>query len=200
MRHLGDGVELAFFQEAALQAAVPQAMPSPLHEAFAAGYATPSTDTGVLTLSAGTPSLHCQLTALEPWLGTPKATSITEYPLRHRRQRLLAVNMHAVNFTLGLAEFRSQIHALEAVLDRHSGPVIFAGDLNTWSAERQAMVDAFMHRYGLSPVVFRPDLRTTAFGNALDHIYVRGMQVHAARVAPVASSDHNALLVHLEIP
>ncbi len=199
LRSLSDGIELAFIQEAAVQAALPQVMPLRLHQAFAAGYATRTRDTGVLTLSAGTPSLRCSLTAREPWLGTPKATSITEYPIRERRERLLAVNMHAVNFTLGLKEFREQVHALEAVMDRHRGPVIFAGDLNTWSIGRQALVDAFMQKYGLHSVDFRPDLRTTVFGNALDHVYVRGIRARSARVEPVSSSDHNALLVHLEI-
>jgi endonuclease/exonuclease/phosphatase (EEP) superfamily protein YafD len=199
LRSLSDGIELAFIQEAAVQAALPQVMPLRLHQAFAAGYATRTRDTGVLTLSAGTPSLRCRLTAREPWLGTPKATSVTEYPIRGRRERLLAVNMHAVNFTLGLKEFREQIHALEALMDKHRGPVIFAGDLNTWSIGRQALVDAFMQKYGLHPVHFKPDLRSTVFGNALDHVYVRGIRARSARVEPVSSSDHNALLVHLEI-
>lgn len=199
LRDFASDVHLAFIQEAAVQAGIARALPVRLHQAFAAGYTTSKRETGVLTLSSGAPSLRCHLTAWEPWLGTPKATSITEYPIRGRQERLLAVNMHAVNFALGLAEFREQVHALEAVMDHHRGPVVFAGDLNTWSADRQALVDAFMLKYGLQPVAFAPDLRTTFFGNALDHIYVRGIRAESARVAPVSSSDHNALLVHLEI-
>ncbi len=199
LRNFTSDVHLAFIQEAAVQAGIARALPVRLHQAFAAGYTTSKRETGVLTLSSGAPSLRCHLTAWEPWLGTPKATSITEYPIRGRQERLLAVNMHAVNFALGLAEFREQVHALEAVMDHHRGPVVFAGDLNTWSAGRQALVDAFMRKYGLQPVGFAPDLRTTFFGNALDHIYVRGIRAESARVAPVSSSDHNALLVDLEI-
>jgi endonuclease/exonuclease/phosphatase (EEP) superfamily protein YafD len=199
LRHFASDVHLAFIQEAAVQASITGALPVRMHQAFAAGYSTAKRETGVLTLSSGAPSLRCHLTAREPWLGTPKATSITEHPIRGRQERLLAVNMHAVNFALGLQEFREQVHALEVVMDNHRGPVIFAGDLNTWSAGRQALVDAFMHKHGLQPVAFAPDLRTTFFGNALDHVYVRGIRAGSARVAPVSSSDHNALLVHLEI-
>lgn len=199
LRQFGNGIQLAFIQEAAVQASIAQVMPMRLHQAFAAGYTTAKTETGVLTLSSSPPSLRCHLTAREPWLGTPKATSITEHPISGRGDRLLAVNMHAVNFALGLGEFREQIHELEVVMDNHHGPVIFAGDLNTWSMGRQALVDTFMDKYGLLPVDFAPDLRTTVFGNALDHIYVRGIRAESARVAPVSSSDHNALLVHLEI-
>ena len=54
-----------------------------------------------------------------------------------------------------------------------------------------------MREHGLAPIVFQPDLRTTAFGRALDHIYVRGLQAEFAQVLPVSSSDHNPLLARL---
>ena len=192
-------IHLAFIQEASTQAPIAQTIPVPLYQAFAAGYTTDSEETGVLTLSTSSPSLHCNLTAWEPWLGTPKATSITEYPLRDRDERLLAINMHAVNFAMGLQGFQQQIHALEELLVEHQGPVIIAGDLNTWSAGRQQLVDTFMQRFALTAVDFAPDLRTTAFGRALDHIYIRGMKPHTAEVIPVSSSDHNPLRVSLQI-
>ena len=129
-----------------------------------------------MTLSAAAPSGHCRLTAREPWLGTPKATGITEYALRGSDEPLLAVNLHAVNFELAPTRFRSQFRALGDVLDGHTGPVIVAGDMNTWSAGRQSLVDAFMAEHGLGSVRFEDDLRTRAFGRALDHIYVRGLQ------------------------
>ena len=91
-----------------------------------------------MTLSARSPSVHCNLTSWEPWLGTPKATSITEYPLQDREDRLLTINLHAVNFALGLEDFQAQLHALTDVLASHQGPVILAGDLNTWSEHASA--------------------------------------------------------------
>ncbi|MEP0202803.1 MAG: endonuclease/exonuclease/phosphatase family protein [Halioglobus sp.] len=199
LSELGEHVQLAFIQEASLQAPIAQTLPMPLYQAFAAGYTTDSSDTGVMTLSTGYPSLACNLTAWEPWLGTPKATNITEYPLAGREDRLLTINMHAVNFTVGLDNFRKQIHAISALLERHQGPIIVAGDLNTWSQARQTLVDDFMQKHQLEPVSFEPDLRTTAFGKALDHMYVRGITAYSARVVPVSSSDHNPLLVRLQI-
>jgi endonuclease/exonuclease/phosphatase (EEP) superfamily protein YafD len=156
-------------------------------------------DTGVMTLSAAQPSLACRFKATEPWLRTPKAASVTEHPIEGSGQRLLAINLHAVNFALGLADFESQFADIGVVLSEHRGPVVFAGDLNTWSDTRQAMVDAFMTAHGLEPVSFEPDLRTTAFGRALDHIYVRGLQPQSAAVIPVVTSDHNALQVRLKL-
>jgi endonuclease/exonuclease/phosphatase (EEP) superfamily protein YafD len=190
-------IDLAFIQEASSEASLSSVIAAPLYQAFAAGYTTKSQQTGVMTLSASSPSMHCNLTAWEPWLGTPKATSVTEYPLRDRTDRLLAINVHAVNFALGLANFQGQFRALKKLLSEHQGPIILAGDLNTWSNTRQAMVDAFLGEHGLSPVTFEPDLRTTTFGKALDHVYIRGLHAKAAEVIPVSSSDHNPLRVRL---
>jgi endonuclease/exonuclease/phosphatase (EEP) superfamily protein YafD len=191
--------DLVFIQEAALQASIPDVLGDTLATAFAPGYRTASLDTGVLTLSAAAPSAHCRFTAQEPWLGTPKASSITEHPMAGRDDRLLAVNLHAVNFALGLADFEAQFAAIGEVLEAHQGPVVIAGDLNTWSQSRQASVDQFMTEFGLRPVQFEPDLRTRAFGRALDHIYVRGLAATGAAVIPVDSSDHNALQVQLAL-
>ncbi len=194
---LGSRVDLAFIQEASVQAGIDGLLPGVLHRAFARGYTTDKLETGVMTLSAGAPSMHCQLTALEPWLGTPKATAVTAYPLRNRQDRLLAINLHAVNFAFGLNDLRRQLASLRELLAEHRGPVILAGDLNTWSGDRQALVDEFTGAHGLQAVTFEPDLRTRVFGRALDHIYVRGLKALSAEVVPVNTSDHNPLRVRL---
>ena len=199
LSRLAAASDLVFIQEASLQAGIPSALDRINAEAFAPGYRTSTLDTGVMTLSAGAPSLHCRFTAMEPWLGTPKATSVTEHVLDGRDYRLLAINLHAVNFALGLKDFESQFASIGTVLEQHNGPVVLAGDLNTWSASRQTLVDDFMSRYGLKAVHFEPDLRTRAFGYALDHVYIRGLSAKAATVIPVESSDHNPLQVRLRL-
>lgn len=190
--------DLVFLQEASLQAGITGILDD-VQEAFAPGYRTATLDTGVMTLSAAAPSLHCRFSATEPWLRTPKATSVTEHPLDGQDERLLAINLHAVNFAFGLQDFAGQFDAIGVVLKEHTGPVVVAGDLNTWSESRQALVDAFMAEHGLTPIAFEPDLRSTAFGRALDHIYVRGLAAEAATVIQVNSSDHNPLRVRLRL-
>ena len=194
---LADRIDLAFIQEASTQARIDGLLPNLLHQAFAQGYTTSDLETGVMTLSSGLPSMHCKLTAMEPWLGTPKATSITAYPLQDRPERLLAINLHAVNFAFGLTEFRQQFASFSDMLAEHEGPIILAGDLNTWSEDRQILVDEFLAEFGLQPVNFEPDLRTRVFGRVLDHIYVRDLQALSAKVIPVDTSDHNPLRVRL---
>jgi endonuclease/exonuclease/phosphatase (EEP) superfamily protein YafD len=199
LAELAGEVNLAFIQEASIQAGIPEVIKNPLFESFAAGYTTSGQQTGVMTLSSSSPSRHCNFTSWEPWLGTPKATSITEYPLAGRDDRLLAINLHAVNFALGVEDLQRQLRALAGLLEEHTGPVILAGDLNTWSGQRQTLVDDFVSDFGLDAVAFTPDLRTTVFGRALDHIYIRGMEAQDARVIPVSSSDHNPLMVRLVV-
>ncbi len=197
---LGESIDLAFIQEASTRAGIAELLPRSLFQAFARGYTTDTLETGVMTLSAGAPSLHCNFTAVEPWLGTPKATSVTLYPLQDRSDRLLTINLHAVNFAFGLEDFRRQFADLADLMGQHQGPIILAGDLNTWSDSRQAVVDELMSRHGLEPVSFEPDLRTRVFGRVLDHIYIRGLRALSAEVIPVGTSDHNPLRVRLGMP
>ncbi len=195
---LGAGSNLILIQEAAVQARIGAALPRHLYRSFATGYVTDTQETGVLTLSSAEPTLHCKLTAREPWLGTPKATNITEYPIGDTGDRLLVINVHAVNFTVGLENFETQLRALEPLLANHAGPLIVAGDFNTWSEERTQFLLTFMRDHRLSPVPFRPDLRTRFWEQPLDHVYLRDLTLIAARAVAVNSSDHNPLLITVE--
>jgi len=197
---LGADSDLLLIQEASVQASIADALPQPLFQAFAAGYINSKTETGVLTLSTVEPSLHCNLTAWEPWLGTPKATNITEYPIDGLDRRLLVINLHAVNFSVGLADFETQVKALEPLLNRHIGPLIVAGDFNTWSNNRSRSLNAFMAKHQLLPVVFEPDHRTQFWNLPLDHVYLRGLDLVEASTIEVQSSDHNPLLITVEVP
>ena len=197
---LGANSDLLLIQEASIQARVEAVLPQPLFRAFAAGYTTSKDATGVLTLSSVEPSLHCNLTAWEPWLGTPKATNITEYPIDGQGPRLLVINLHAVNFAVGLTDFNSQIMALEPLLNKHMGPLIIAGDFNTWSNNRSEFLHSFMRKHQLSPVTFEPDQRTRFWNLPLDHVYLRELNLVEATSINVESSDHNPLLITVELP
>jgi len=177
---------------------------------FAAGYRQGSTQTGVLTASPWVASHHCALTAWEPWLGTPKATSVTRYAFYRGRATgesprvgtsgemlnpLMVVNVHAVNFAVGLEAYIEQFAAIGEVIMTHEGPLILAGDFNTWSEDRQDWLTGFMARHQLEAVTFSPDNRTMVFSRPIDHMYTRGLAVIDASVVTVDSSDHNPLLM-----
>lgn len=197
---LGGDRSLTFIQEAALQSQLGEVQPTgPLYQSFAQGYISSTQHTGVMTLSTHAPTMQCNFTRSEPWLGTPKAAAVTEHALVDSDERLLAINLHAVNFTVGIADLDAQLSPLTELLARHQGPAILAGDFNTWSESRQQLVDDKLSQLGMTPLRFEPDLRTTTFGRPLDHIYVRGLVADYTEVIPVNSSDHNALRARLHL-
>ena len=226
---LADEAGVLLFQEAALDPKVSRlGLPVGFsqHQYFAAGYRQGETHTGVLTVSPWAAGDHCALTAWEPWLGTPKATGITRFLLADDgknglnprmdaiadsveqlhdpgivvgKKILMIVNVHAVNFAVGLEAYAEQFEEIGEVIGAHDGPLIVAGDFNTWSVERQAWLDTFADLHQLHAVEFEPDRRTTIFSRPIDHIYSRGLVIVDARAVPVGSSDHNPLLIKVQI-
>lgn len=170
------------------------------HSTFAAGYRTARRVTGVMTLSRHAPLASCSFTTREPWLGTPKSTGITLHALAGVDGALAVVNVHAVNFSLGLHDYRSQFARILEVLHDHRGPIILAGDFNTWRGRRLAVVSELARELGLEPVSFLEDERVRVFGFALDHIYVRDLVLQQSGTARVATSDHNPMTAVLALP
>ncbi len=185
--------DLIFLQEAVPLKKNQTVIEQSLFEAFARGYVQNEIETGVLTLARVPHLVHCHMTAIEPWLRTPKATSVTLYPLRNSKYALLTVNLHAVNFSFGIEDYSAQLEAIAALMRPHPGPIILGGDFNTWSERRLRAVEQLAAELQLTPVPFSPDHRTTTFGNPLDHIYVRGLTWQSTEARPVSTSDHNPL-------
>jgi endonuclease/exonuclease/phosphatase (EEP) superfamily protein YafD len=194
---LANAAQLMFVQEAVPSRQLPSLVDEALFPAFAPGYVQNGTPTGVLTLSRTQHQVHCHLLALEPWLRTPKATSVTLYPLADRQEMLLAINLHAINFTFGVGDYQNQLTVLAHLMTAHDGPIIFGGDLNTWSPGRQQVVQHFTAMMGLEAVTFDPDNRVTVLGRPLDHLYVRGLTWGRTATHKVTTSDHNPLLATL---
>ena len=101
---------------------------------------------------------------------TPKATSVTLYPLADRQEKLLAINLHAINFTFGVSDYQNQLAALTTLIAEHEGPVIFGGDLNTWSPGRQQVLQHFASEMALAAAQLDPDHRLTEARQPLDHL------------------------------
>ena len=143
-----------------------------------------------MTISAAQPLTECQLVAHEPWFGTRKATLITEYGLTDSDETLLVVNIHGINFALGVQDLANQFAQAKAVIEAHDGPVLFSGDFNTWRGERQRVLEAMLHSLGLDALEYDVDHRKRFFGSPLDHIYVRGLTSEHATTMQSTSSDH----------
>ena len=194
---LADTAHLIFVQEAVPSRQLPSLADQAFVSAFVPGYVQHETPTGVLTLARTPHLVHCRLLSLEPWLRTPKATSVTLYPLADRQEKLLAINLHAINFTFGVSDYQNQLAALTTLIAEHEGPVIFGGDLNTWSPGRQQVLQHFASEMALVAVPFDPDHRVTVLGRPLDHLYVRDLTWGHTTTHKFTTSDHNPLMATL---
>lgn len=194
---LAYGKDLVIIQEAVLHPDLTGAFDKAMHLTFAKGYKTKKRTTGLMTISKHEPVRRHQLTCWEPWLATPKCTNITEYALSDAKETLIVINIHAINFTLGVKLFRKQIDKVRKEIANHKGPIILSGDFNTWRKKRMKILDALALEHGLEALSFQEDHRKAVFGQTLDHIYVRALTPESTNTYKVKSSDHNPLSVEL---
>lgn len=196
---LGLDKQLVLLQEAALSMALPDILSAAQFGSFSPGYISEGDITGVVTFSQIEPIVRCRLAAMEPWLGTPKSTNITQYALSGSDETLVVVNTHAVNFSIGLKAYREQLEEIVTLLSGHVGPVILSGDFNTWRQGRQAVLNDVVNRLDITPIVFANDARVTVRGMPLDHVFVGGLDVVDASISVVDSSDHNPISLTLRL-
>jgi endonuclease/exonuclease/phosphatase (EEP) superfamily protein YafD len=153
----------------------------------------PQHPSGVMTLATTPPIFCCPLREREPLLRLAKSALITVYPMPNG-QMLMAVNMHAVNFCLGIDIYRKQLATVGEHMLHHVGPVLMAGDFNAWSQPRIKVLYQFIRQQKMKEVAFADDFRRTAFGRPLDFIFYRGVGLEQAAVLKTDASDHNPLL------
>ena len=185
---------------------------------FANGWSYPwpgGTMAGVLTLSR-IPPLQVEPVSTryrEFFVTAPKVSLLTEYPLPGGKN-LLTVNVHLLNFERwGDLKIRDQLADLKSLMIIHPGPIIMAGDFNTWNEKRLQLVEEIAGELKLAEVIDFPAGRTTGdmgsdFFNSifgiqtelsLDRVYSRGFTIDSARVLPYESSDHKPIAVRLTL-
>ena len=191
--------DLMVLQEAPLNSNAWDVVSSDQYHSFSPGYRTSRSLTGVMTVSAVKPLTQCNFVSVEPWLRSPKATVITEYGLTDTDQTLVVVNIHAMNFTFGAHDFRKQIQRALSALDNHAGPILLSGDFNTWSGKRSETLNEMTDNLGLKKLDYDEDHRKRFWGQPLDHIYIRGLEVLEATTRKVDSSDHSPMSARLRL-
>jgi endonuclease/exonuclease/phosphatase (EEP) superfamily protein YafD len=194
------GIDLFMFQEACLTDSLKGVFRNEaLNWVFAPAFSYLGDHVGVLTASSAPSEPICMERFKEPIIRLPKSVLVTRYPLSVPGQSVLVVNVHSINFALGVEIFSNHWAQLEKFLSTVPGPVILAGDFNTWSRKRLDVVRETTHRLSLKPVTFDRGGQSTFFGNVVDHVYYRGLTPIDAEVYEVTSSDHNPMLVSFRL-
>ncbi len=155
---------------------------------------------GVLNGATVEQVYSCSVRTPEPSTRLPKSSLLSLYPLQGSRYPLMVINVHSVNFELGMASYKQQLTQLAKLTRKYQGPVIVAGDFNTWGDKRRVLLESTMARYQLQPVNFEPDERTRVAGLPLDHLFYRGLSVTQAEAVASDGSDHNPLRVGFHYP
>ena len=162
---------------------------------------------GVLTAAHAYNLSYCMIHSehREPLLATPKVALIAEYPLAGTESTLLTINIHGINFVRS-HKFAVQLRQIEAAIVHHLGPIIFAGDFNTWRPERMALLEASMARLGLSRVDFEEacdrQLKRFLKFDPLDHVFYRGLVLlpqETQVIGTAESSDHKPMVVTFKL-
>jgi endonuclease/exonuclease/phosphatase (EEP) superfamily protein YafD len=170
---------------------------------------------GVLTASKTGPFQATRMKSRKREFGitVPKAAMASYHPMPNR-EVLLAVNVHCLNFErCGTKAISDQLADIRRIMSLHDGPIVFAGDFNTWSRARYQVVLDLAEEFSLHEVESFIDHRKTGdqgsslmnrlFGIdkelALDRVFYRGLVPMACEVLDYDSSDHRALMVTFDI-
>lgn len=151
--------------------------------------------TGVATGAVASPSGRHFIRGSERelFVWTPKISLSTLFD-REQGEPLLVINTHVVNFTT-TASFVRFVEELVRTLEAHKGPLILAGDFNTWNFKRWLSLLEILAKMGVEPISFGDDPRWLK----LDHVFVRGLKPRLTQIRDdIESSDHFPLLVDFE--
>lgn len=130
--------------------------------------------------------------ALEPIVNTPKVTGFSTIEIKG--VKVLLVNIHGLNANQGL-DFERHIDQIYEIISKFDGPVIWAGDFNTWNPIRTLYLKNKAEKLGMTLLKPKVDNRKMK----LDHIVVRGFIVKSVSILDTYnSSDHWPVRAELE--
>jgi endonuclease/exonuclease/phosphatase (EEP) superfamily protein YafD len=130
--------------------------------------------------------------ALEPVVNTPKVTGFSTIEIQGHK--VLLVNIHGLNANQGL-DFERHIHQVYEIIKKFKGPVIWAGDFNTWNPIRTMYLKNKAKDLGMT--LLKPEVDNRKM--KLDHIIVRGFKVNSVFILETyESSDHWPVRAELE--
>ncbi len=112
----------------------------------------------------------------ESLIGPHKSLLLSTYPFEDG-STLLILNIHAINFRENKRYYRELERFLE-LMKHHKGPMIIAGDFNSWNKKRIQKLHEIREELDLSRVPFKQVDKVKSFmGNHLDFIFYRGVEL-----------------------
>ena len=130
------------------------------------------TRTGLATASIANAinSKFIKTQVLEKYTKTPKLTLVTEYTLEGTSNLLTVANVNTLDEATD-EHFNVELDRIYQTLKVTNGPLILAGDFNTWSPNRQAYLQAMVSKLNLKEINFKKDNRILVKNLPVDHFY-----------------------------
>ena len=129
---------------------------------------------------------------------THKVSLITRHKMAHDKE-LLIVNLHAINFVKS-SDFNNELQSIKETIKSHKGPMIVAGDFNTWNIKRVGMLRGFANELSLKEVGFSDSSKLKkVFTNCLDYIFYRDLELTDSKVIESRISDHNPIIAFFKL-
>ncbi len=160
---------------------------------LARAFKTNGYHTGVATGSSVLPlqKVGYRTEAGEPITNTPKTMLMTDHSMI-KGETLRILNVHGINFVPNFIYY-AQVDQMIEILKNHKGPLIVAGDFNTWNPGRLDYLKKSLASLKLKQVDFGEGAPW------LDHVFFRGLVVVRKNVfKEINSSDHKPLSVEFQ--
>jgi len=134
----------------------------------------------------------------ESILGPHKSLLLSNY-LFDDGSSLLILNIHAINFR-ETQRYSKELERFLDLLKEHKGPMILAGDFNSWSNKRMDKLQKIAERLSLTAVTFKETGKVKSFmGKELDFVFYRELELIESVVMDEHKlSDHNPLFVRFK--
>lgn len=134
----------------------------------------------------------------ESLVGPHKSLLFSSYDFKDN-QTLLILNVHAINFREN-QRFNKEIDRFRELLEAQKGPMIVAGDFNTWNKKRLEKLHTLREKLGLKMVEFSKERHIKSFmGNHLDFIFYRDLElIKSSNDNTHGLSDHNPLFAQFK--
>lgn len=135
----------------------------------------------------------------EPVSQTQKLLLSTQYHIAESADLLLVINMHAINF-VRVRKYVDQLEQLDCALAGHTGPVIMAGDFNTWSPARLGHFLDVAKGADLREACIERRVRLAHMNQHLDHVFYRGLTLKSIEsLRGYKSSDHMPIVASFSV-
>ncbi len=137
--------------------------------------------------------LHRYLTRHREHWRIRKSALLTAHPLQNG-ETLWVLNVHML-LTISRRTLAQELQQLSTLVSAHQGPLIVAGDFNTWSRARLMLWRRWARHHHLHwPTPENAHFIKAHRNHPLDHLLYRGLRLQGLRALPSACSDHNPLL------